>query len=172
CLSDRTGGGHRAARLYRADRHDNPRLCDLWQFSRSVDLDRRCDHHCLGPLHRLPRAAAIRGPLISEPVMDFTIPDELLELKKRTENFVRQEILARENDRRLGPHGPSDDFRRELVALARRAGLLSPHVGREYGWRCRGHPGKAADLSAGGSRPAAAFWVREFARDEAICPLF
>src|SRR5204863_2869740 len=133
CLSVRTGGGHCAARLYRADRHDNPRLSGLWQFPRFVDLDRRRGHHRLGPLHRLPRAAAIRGPLISEPVMDFTIPDELLELKERTENFVRQEILARENDRRLGPHGPSDDFRRELVALARRAGLLSPHVGREWG---------------------------------------
>ena len=32
--------------------------------------------------------------------MDFTIPDELLALKERTERFVRQEILPYENDPR------------------------------------------------------------------------
>jgi len=50
--------------------------------------------------------------------MDFTIPDELLELKERTERFVHDEILPRENDPRLTPHGPTEEFRRELVALA------------------------------------------------------
>jgi len=99
--------------------------------------------------------------------MDFTIPDELLELKKRTENFVRQEILPRENDRRLGPHGPSDEFRRELVALARQAGLLSPHVGREWGGLGLDHRGKAVVFEAAGYAPLATIAMNIFAPDEA-----
>src|SRR5207237_10576846 len=134
---------------------------------RAVDLGRRSAHDCLGPLHRLARAAAIRGHLISEPVMDFTIPDGLLELKERTENFVRQEILARENDRRLGPHGPSDDFRRELVALARQAGLLSPHVGREWGGLGLDPRRKAVVFEAAGYAPLATIAMNIFAPDEA-----
>ena len=48
--------------------------------------------------------------------MDFTIPDELLALKERTERFVHDEILPRERDPRQTAHGPSEEFRRELVA--------------------------------------------------------
>src|SRR5437868_9862047 len=99
--------------------------------------------------------------------MDFTIPDELLELKERTENFVRQEILPRENDRRLGPHGPSEELRRELVALARRAGLLSPHVGREWGGLGLDHRGKAIVFEAAGYAPLATIAMNIFAPDEA-----
>ena len=50
--------------------------------------------------------------------MDFTIPDELVELKERTERFVRDEIMPREADKRQTAHGPTAEFRRELVALA------------------------------------------------------
>ena len=39
--------------------------------------------------------------------MNFTIPDDLVELRERTERFVRDEMIPRENDRRLGHHGPS-----------------------------------------------------------------
>ena len=69
----------------------------------------------------------------AEPDMDFTIPDDLIELKERTERFVRDEIMPRESDRRQTHHGPTEEFRHELVALARAAGLVSPHVGREWG---------------------------------------
>ena len=65
--------------------------------------------------------------------MDFTIPDELIALQERTERFVREEIMPREGDKRQTQHGPTEEFRRELVALARAAGLVSPHVGREWG---------------------------------------
>src|SRR5437868_14760045 len=102
--------------------------------------------------------------------MDFTIPDELLELKERTERFVRHEILARENDRRLGPHGPSDDFRRELVSLARRAGLLSPHVGREWGGLGLDHRGKAIVFEAAGYAPLATIRMDIFPPGEANMP--
>src|SRR5438105_15501120 len=99
--------------------------------------------------------------------MDFTIPDELVELKERTERFVRDEILAREADPRLTPHGPTEEFRRELVELARKAGLLSPHVGREWGGLGLDHRGKAVVFEAAGYAPLATIAMNIFAPDEA-----
>jgi acyl-CoA dehydrogenase len=99
--------------------------------------------------------------------MDFTIPAELLDLKERTERFVFDEILPREADRRVTPHGPSEEFRLELVALARRAGLLSPHVGREWGGLGLDHRGKAVVFEAAGYSPLATIAMNVFAPDEA-----
>src|SRR5437868_14000525 len=87
--------------------------------------------------------------------MEFTIPDELIELKERTERFVREEILPREKDPRQTPHGPTEEFRRELVALGRAAGLVSPHVGREWGGLGLDHRGKAIVFEAAGYAPLA-----------------
>ena len=99
--------------------------------------------------------------------MDFTIPDELIDLKEHTARFVREEILPREHDPRLGPHGPSEDFRRELLTLAREAGLLSPHVGREWGGLGLDHRGKAIVFEAAGYAPLATIAMNIFAPDEA-----
>jgi acyl-CoA dehydrogenase len=99
--------------------------------------------------------------------MDFTIPDHLVELKERTERFVRDEILPREGDPRQTHHGPSEEFRLELVALARRAGLLSPHVGREWGGLGLDHRGKAVVFEAAGYAPLATIAMNIFAPDEA-----
>jgi acyl-CoA dehydrogenase len=99
--------------------------------------------------------------------MDFAIPDELIELRERTERFVREAMIPRESDRRLGAHGPSEDFRRELVALAREAGLLSPHVGREWGGLGLDHRGKAVVFEAAGYSPLAPIAMNCFAPDEA-----
>src|SRR5438132_3389031 len=99
--------------------------------------------------------------------MDFTIPDELVELKERTERFVRDEILPRENDPRLTPHGPTEEFRRELVELARKDGLLSPHVGREWGGLGLDHRSKAVVFEAAGYAPLATIAMNIFAPDEA-----
>jgi acyl-CoA dehydrogenase len=90
--------------------------------------------------------------------MDFTIPDELVELKERTERFVREDIMPRENDPRLTPHGPTEAFRRELVALAHKAGLVSPHVGREWGGLGLDHRGKAIVFEA--AKPTCISWSR------------
>ena len=43
--------------------------------------------------------------------MDFTIPDELVEWRERTESFVREQIIPLENDARVHAHGPSEEFR-------------------------------------------------------------
>src|ERR1700730_4936663 len=99
--------------------------------------------------------------------MDFTIPDALLDLKERTEHFVREQILPCEGDPRLTPHGPTEEFRRELVALARRAGLVSPHVGREWGGLGLDHRGKAIVFEAAGYAPLATIAMNIFAPDEA-----
>jgi acyl-CoA dehydrogenase len=99
--------------------------------------------------------------------MDFTIPGELLELKERTERFVRDEIMPREADKRQGAHGPSEEFRRELVGLARRAGLVSPHVGREWGGLGLDHRAKAVVFEASGYSPLATIAMNIFAPDEA-----
>jgi acyl-CoA dehydrogenase len=99
--------------------------------------------------------------------MDFAIPDELREFQERTETFVRDEMIPRENDARLGHHGPSEEFRRELVALGRRAGLLSPHVGREWGGLGLDHRGKAVVFEAAGYSPLGPIAMNCFAPDEA-----
>src|SRR5215204_776702 len=107
-----------------------------------------------------------RQPLAAEPMMDFTIPDELLELKERTERFVRDEIMPCEGDKRQGAHGPSEEFRLELVALAKRAGLLTPHIGREWGGLGLDHRGKAVVFEAAGYAPLAMIAMNIFAPDE------
>ena len=46
----------------------------------------------------------------------------------RVERFVRQSVVPFERDPRLGAHGPTDAFVQELRALARAAGVLTPHI--------------------------------------------
>src|SRR5467141_683569 len=99
--------------------------------------------------------------------MDFTIPDELVELRERTERFVREDIIPRENDKRLTHHGPTEEFRLELVALARRAGLVAPHVAKEWGGLGLDHRGKAVVFEAAGYSPLATIAMNIFAPDEA-----
>jgi acyl-CoA dehydrogenase len=99
--------------------------------------------------------------------MDFTIPDELVLLCERTERFVRDQIMPHEADKRQTAHGPTEAFRRELVALARGAGLLSPHVGREWGGLGLDHRGKAVVFEAAGYAPLATIAMNIFAPDEA-----
>jgi alkylation response protein AidB-like acyl-CoA dehydrogenase len=82
--------------------------------------------------------------------MDFTVPPDLQELQQRTRRFIRDTIIPLENDRRQTPHGPSDEFRRELNALAAQEGLLAPHVSPDYGGLGLGHFGKAVVFEEAG----------------------
>ena len=75
--------------------------------------------------------------------MDFSIPPELAELQERTRAFIREQIIPLEGDARQERHGPTDALRRELNALAAKAGLLAPHVAREYGGLGLSHVGRA-----------------------------
>lgn len=75
--------------------------------------------------------------------MDFTIPPDLQELQLRTRAFIRDQVILFEADPRRERQGPTDGLRGELNALARRAGLLSPHVAPEYGGLGLTHVGRA-----------------------------
>ena len=66
-------------------------------------------------------------------MIDFSLTPELADLKARTEDFIREVVIAYEGDPREGSHGPSDELKGELMRRARTAGLLSPSVGREWG---------------------------------------
>lgn len=76
-------------------------------------------------------------------MIDFEIPAELAELRDRTAAFVRDEIIPLEPHTRSDHHGPTEEFRLELVELARNAGLLVPHVSKEFGGLGLSHVGKA-----------------------------
>ncbi|QIE45495.1 acyl-CoA dehydrogenase [Pseudohalocynthiibacter aestuariivivens] len=50
------------------------------------------------------------------------------EIAIRVETFVRKTVTLYENDPRLDSHGPSDELSLELKNLARKAGVLTPHI--------------------------------------------
>ena len=60
--------------------------------------------------------------------MDFALPDELVELKERTERFVREQIMPYENDPRQTAHGPTEELRRELVGARARGRACSARM--------------------------------------------
>ncbi|MDB5714009.1 MAG: hypothetical protein JWO15_1406 [Sphingomonadales bacterium] len=51
-----------------------------------------------------------------------------IEMADRVEAFVRTTIVRYERDARCGAHGPSEDLVCELRALARDAGVMTPHI--------------------------------------------
>ncbi|CAN0569430.1 unnamed protein product, partial [Laminaria digitata] len=54
-------------------------------------------------------------------------------LRQRIESFVMEQIVPYEKDPRNTSHGPTEELRIELNALAREAGLFAPHVPQEWG---------------------------------------
>lgn len=51
-----------------------------------------------------------------------------LEIADRVENFVRNIVAPYEKDPRRSSHGPTDELVNELKDLARKAGVLTPHI--------------------------------------------
>jgi acyl-CoA dehydrogenase len=66
-------------------------------------------------------------------MIDLTRGERELDIAGRVEAFIRDVVIPYEGDPRILHHGPSDELRLELVGKAKAAGLLSPHVGEEYG---------------------------------------
>lgn len=66
-------------------------------------------------------------------MIDFSLSDRMQDLKARTEAFIRDEVIPMEGDERQTSHALEDSLRNELMAKAKSAGLLSPHVGKEFG---------------------------------------
>jgi acyl-CoA dehydrogenase len=83
-------------------------------------------------------------------LFDFSVPPRIEELARRVAAFVDTRIVPYEKDPRLGSHGPSDELRRELVALAREEGLLSPHVAKRWGGLGLTHAERAVVFEAAG----------------------
>jgi acyl-CoA dehydrogenase len=98
--------------------------------------------------------------------MDFDIPPDLAELQLRIRSFIADEVIPLESDPRRTAHGPSEELRRDLVARARRAGLLSPQVAREYGGLALSHVGRAIAFEEAGYSLLGPVALNVFAPDE------
>jgi alkylation response protein AidB-like acyl-CoA dehydrogenase len=98
--------------------------------------------------------------------MDFDIPAPLRELQDRTRRFIAEQVIPLEDDPRCTPHGPDEDLRAELIARAKAAGLLSPHVGRAFGGLGLDHRGKAIVFEEAGYSPLGPVALNIMAPDE------
>jgi len=98
--------------------------------------------------------------------IDFDLGADLQALQARIRSFIADEIIPLEGDSRRTPHGPTEELRRELTAKARAAGLLSPHVAREYGGLALGHVGRAVAFEEAGYSPLGPLALNVSAPDE------
>jgi acyl-CoA dehydrogenase len=98
--------------------------------------------------------------------MDFSLSSELQELQQRTRSFIRDKIMPLEGDPRQTAHGPTEAFRRELVALGREAGLLAPHAPAEFGGLGLNNVGKAVVFEEAGYSLLGPVALHIFAPDE------
>ena len=98
--------------------------------------------------------------------MDFSLTPELQALQQRTRSFIREQIMPLEGDPRQTAHGPTEAFRRELVALGREAGLVAPHAAPEYGGLGLDNVGKAVVFEEAGYSLLGPVAMHIFAPDE------
>ena len=98
--------------------------------------------------------------------MNYDLTPELSDLQQRIRCFIAEQIIPLENDPRCGHHGPDDALRRQLVELARRAGLLSPHAAHEYGGMGLSHIGRAVAFEEAGYSMLGPVALNVFAPDE------
>lgn len=98
--------------------------------------------------------------------MDFTLSPELLELQQRTRAFIAEHIIPLEKDTRCTAHGPTEELRREMISLARKAGLLSSHMPRELGGLGLDHRAKAILFEEAGYSPLGPVALNIAAPDE------
>src|SRR4051812_49946690 len=82
--------------------------------------------------------------------INFAPPKELVELAEKTKAFVVDKVIPYEKDPRWTAHGPTDELRLELNALAKAAGVFAPQVPKEYGGRALSPIGPALVLAAAG----------------------
>ena len=98
--------------------------------------------------------------------IDFELPPDLLDLQARIRAFIAGEIIPFERDPRCTPHGPTEDLKQALNDKARAAGLLSPHVAREYGGLALSHVGRAVAFEEAGYSPLGPVALNVAAPDE------
>ena len=98
--------------------------------------------------------------------IDFEVPADLLELQARIRAFIASAVVPLESDPRRTRHGPTEALRRELIDMARDAGLLAPHVAREYGGMALTHVGRAIAFEEAGYSPLGPIAMNVAAPDE------
>ena len=81
-------------------------------------------------------------------MIDFEIPSEIIELRERVSQIVRDRIVPYETDPRNEVHRVQDSLREEIVDIVRKEGLLSPHAPKEYGGLGLDHRGMAVVFEA------------------------
>lgn len=99
-------------------------------------------------------------------MVDFAIPPELEALGEETRRFVREQVMPYEKDPRLGPHGPTDELRLELNALARARGLLAPQAAARWGGKGLSQLARAVVFEAAGYSPLGPIAMHCAAPDE------
>lgn len=98
--------------------------------------------------------------------VDFTPDPALQDLQQRVRAFIAEQVIPLEGDARRTPHGPTEELRRELIDLARTAGLLSPHVASDYGGLALNHVGRAVVFEEAGYSPLGPIALNVAAPDE------
>jgi acyl-CoA dehydrogenase len=83
-------------------------------------------------------------------MIDFEVPEKLVEVRDRVRAFVEEQIVPFEKDPRLTAHGPTEELRDEMVALAREAGLLTIQAPARYGGMEPSHLEQAIIFEAAG----------------------
>ncbi|WP_422345756.1 acyl-CoA dehydrogenase family protein [Parasphingorhabdus sp.] len=96
--------------------------------------------------------------------MNHEISAEAREIADKVETFVRDKIFAYEKDPRCEDHGPTDELVQEMRALAKEAGVLTPHI-RDDGSHLT-HLETALVLRKSGLSPLGPLAVNTFAPDE------
>lgn len=98
--------------------------------------------------------------------MDFSLSPRLQDLQERTRRFIAEEVIPLEGDARQTSHGPEESLRDELVARARKAGLLTPHASTELGGLGLSHVEKAIVFEEAGYSPLGPIALNIHAPDE------
>ena len=98
--------------------------------------------------------------------MDFSLSPEQRDLQARTRRFIADVVIPYENDPRQSSHGPDEALRDELVAHARRVGLLTPHASKELGGLALSHVDKAVVFEEAGYSPLGPVALNIHAPDE------
>jgi alkylation response protein AidB-like acyl-CoA dehydrogenase len=99
-------------------------------------------------------------------MIDFAIPSELRDLQARIRAFIANDVIPLESDPRRTRHGPTEALRQTLIERARNAGLLAPHVAREYGGLGLSHVGRAIAFEEAGYSPLGPVAMNVAAPDE------
>jgi acyl-CoA dehydrogenase len=98
--------------------------------------------------------------------MDFSLSPSQQDLQERTRRFIAEEVIPLENDPRQDHHGPHEALRDELVARAKRHGLLTPHASKEHGGLGLSHVDKAIVFEEAGYSPLGPVAMNIHAPDE------